>query len=225
MKTLALTIAALSLAAGAAAQAQDYGRPQPRPGYNPPYNSDQDYRDQQNRRDQYDRNRYDSDRRGVSDYDREQQWRARYARDYRPQDDEAYRECQNKPDPAGVLAGAILGGVLGSAVGGRAPGTVAGVVAGGAIGAALTSKMDCRDRSYAYKTYADGFNAGRANATYSWNDPDTGDRGNLHVLDYYRDEDGFRCAVYAHTVYIHGQREEARGRACKQPSGEWAIID
>jgi surface antigen len=126
------------------------------------------------------------------------------------------------------LAGALLGGILGNAAGGRyngGAGTVAGVVAGGAIGAALTSKMNCEDRSYAYKTYSDGFNAGRANAYYHWRNPDNGDRGDLRVLDYYRDEDGFRCAVYAHTVYVRGHQEEARGRACKQPDGTWAIID
>jgi len=237
MKKLALMTAALALAASTAASAQTYGR-QPQPPYGSPgYTPDQDNRDQPDQRnrydrdrsdsDRYDRDRYDNSRRDASRVDaaQEERWRHRYARDYRPEDDPAYRECQNKPDPGGVLAGAILGGILGNAAGGRAPGTLAGVVAGGAIGAALTSKMDCNDRSYAYRTYSTAFDNGRANADYHWRNPDNGDRGDLHVLDYYRDEDGFRCAVFAHTVYVHGRREEARGRACKQPDGRWAIID
>ena len=155
-------------------------------------------------------------------------WRARYSRTYDLADDRAYAECHNKVDPAGVFAGAILGGILGNVAGGRRDSggaTVAGVVAGGALGAALTSKMDCDDRSYAYKTYNEGFNAGRANARYNWRNPSNNSTGELYVMDYYRDEDNFRCAVFSNTVNVHGRREEARGRACQQPNGTWAIID
>jgi Ni/Co efflux regulator RcnB/surface antigen len=160
--------------------------------------------------------------------DREELWRQRYSRAYALEDDPAYRECRNGPDPAGVLAGAVLGGVIGNVAGSRGnrglP-TVAGVIAGGAIGAALTNKMDCEDRSYAYRTYAEGFNGGRPNAYYDWRNPRNDHRGRMHVLDYYNDEDGFRCAVYAHEVTIGGRPEQARGRACQQPDGAWAIID
>jgi Ni/Co efflux regulator RcnB/surface antigen len=161
--------------------------------------------------------------------DRNEQWRARYKRTYTYNDDVAYTECRNSgADPAGVLAGAILGGLLGNAVAGRndrGGATVAGVIAGGAIGVALTSKLDCSDRSYAYKSYSDGFNGGRAGATYRWQNPQNQHRGEMRVVDYYNDEDRFRCAVFTQTVYIGNRPEEARGRACQQPDGNWAIID
>jgi surface antigen len=168
------------------------------------------------------------ERREYSRAEREQQWRARYARNYQLSDDQYYRECRNRPDPAGALVGAVIGGLLGNAAGNRrneTATTIMGVVAGGAIGAALTSKLDCNDRSYAYKTYNTGFNAGKANAYYDWNNPQSGTRGRLHVLDYYEDEDNFRCSVYSQTIWIDGRPEEARGRACQQPDGAWAIID
>jgi Ni/Co efflux regulator RcnB/surface antigen len=158
---------------------------------------------------------YGNDR--PQDGDREQRWRQRYRRTYTYNDDVAYTECRNQPDPAGVLAGAFLGDRTGP--------TVAGVIAGGALGAALTSKLDCSDRSYAYRTYSQGFNGGRANATYQWTNPQNDHRGEMHVLDYYQDEDNFRCAVFSQIVYINGRAEEARGRACQQPDGNWAIID
>lgn len=165
---------------------------------------------------------------GYSD-DRNEQWRDRYKRTYTYNDDVAYTECRDtKVDPAGVLAGAILGGLLGNAAGGRndrGAATVAGVVAGGAIGAALTAKLDCSDRSYAYKSYSDGFNGGRAGTTYRWQNPQNQHRGEMRVVDYYNDEDRFRCAVFTQTVYIGNRPEEARGRACQQPDGTWAIID
>lgn len=168
------------------------------------------------------------DRRQYSRAEREAQWRARYARQYSLNDDQYYRECSRKPDPAGALVGAVIGGLLGNAAGNRrneTATTIMGVVAGGAIGAALTSKLDCNDRSYAYKTYTTGFNAGKANAYYDWQNPQSGTRGQLHVLDYYDDEDNFRCSVYSQKIWIDGRPEEARGRACQQPDGAWAIID
>ncbi len=159
---------------------------------------------------------------------RDDVWRARYSRSYNLDDDRYYQECRNKPDPAGALVGALAGGLLGNAVAGRGDktgATVAGVIAGGAIGMALTTKVQCEDRSYMYKTYSDGFNAGRPGARYNWENPRTRNRGEMEVIDYYEDEDNFRCAVYANTIYIDGRREEARGRACQQPDGNWAIID
>jgi Ni/Co efflux regulator RcnB/surface antigen len=160
--------------------------------------------------------------------DRDEQWRSRYRRTYTYNDDVAYTECHNQPDPAGVLAGALIGGLLGNAAGSRGNrggATAAGVIAGGAIGMALTAKLDCSDRSYAYKSYSDGFNGGRAGATYRWQNPQNKHRGEMRVVDYYNDEDRFRCAVFTQTVYIGNRPEEARGRACQQPDGTWAIID
>lgn len=165
---------------------------------------------------------------GGYDRDRDARWRARYTRHYTLNDDAFYRECRNQPDPAGALVGAVVGGLLGNAAGNSRNETVTtiiGVIAGGAIGAALTSKMSCEDRSYAYKTYTTGFNAGKPNAFYDWRNPRSGARGRLHVKEYYADEDNFRCAVYSQTIFIGGRPEEARGRACQQPDGAWAIID
>jgi surface antigen len=158
--------------------------------------------------------------------DREEAWRRQYSHAYVYQDDPAYTECKKESDPAGVIAGALLGGILGNAVShGNSGATVAGVVAGGALGFGLTQKMTCEDRSYAYKTYSEGFNAGRKDAYYDWSNPRNKDRGRFHVHDYYRDESGFRCAYYDQTAYIKGHRERVEGRACRQPNGVWAIID
>ncbi len=176
-----------------------------------------------------DRRDRDDDRSGGRDNrSREDRWRARYSRVYTYNDDRAYTECRNQPDPAGVLAGAFIGALLGNAAGGRnnqTGATVAGVIAGGAIGAALTAKLDCSDRSYAYQAYDRGFNGGRANQSYEWRNPSNQHSGRMHVLDYYEDEDNFRCAVFTSEVNIGGRREEARGRACQQPDGKWAMID
>ena len=158
---------------------------------------------------------------------RTDRWRQNYSRTYTYNDDSYYQECRNSPDPAGVIAGALIGGLFGNAVGrgsGRGGATVAGVIVGGVVGAALTSNLDCDDRSYAYRSYYDGFNAGRPNASYQWRNPRNDHRGEFRVDNYYDDRDGFRCANYGQTIYVQGRPQEARGVACRQPDGSWAIV-
>jgi len=154
-------------------------------------------------------------------------WSQAYDRPYTYQDDSFYRECRNSVDPAGVIGGALIGGLLGNTLGrgnGRAGATVAGVIVGGVVGAALTRDLDCDDRSYAYRTYSDGFNAGRPDSRYTWQNPQNGHRGDFYVRDYYEDRYGFRCANFQQTIWINGRQEEATGRACRQPDGTWAIV-
>jgi surface antigen len=175
-------------------------------------------------------NNYGNNNFGNNNYgndDRDARWRARYTRTYTYNDDSFYRECRQSVDPAGVIAGALIGGLLGNAVGrggGKGPATVAGVVVGGALGATLTRNLDCEDRSYAYKTYYDGFNAGRPNAAYRWQNPSNGHYGDFRVRDYYNDPDGFRCANYSQQIFVNGRPQAASGRACQQPDGTWAIV-
>ncbi len=159
--------------------------------------------------------------------DRENRWNRRYSHAYSYNDDIYYRECRNGPDPAGVVAGAIIGGLLGNAAGhgsGRAGATVAGVIVGGAVGAALTSNLDCEDRSYAYKTYYEGFNSGRSGSRYAWRNPRNDHRGELRIRSYYNDPYGFRCAKFTQATYVQGRSYNARGNACRQPDGTWAIV-
>lgn len=158
--------------------------------------------------------------------DRDQRWNQTYQRTYTYQDDVYYRECRTSSDPAGVLLGALIGGLLGNAAGdGRGSATAAGVIIGGAMGAAMTKDMDCEDRSYAYRSYYNGFNSGRPGARYSWNNPRTRHRGDIVVGNYYNDRSGFRCTTFNQTVYIQGRARVSRGHACRQPDGTWAVVD
>jgi Ni/Co efflux regulator RcnB/surface antigen len=160
--------------------------------------------------------------------DRDRMWRQRYSRSYTYNDDVYYRECRNSPDPAGIIIGGLIGGLLGNAAGhggNRTGTTIAGVIFGGAVGAALTSNLDCEDRSYAYKTYYDGFNSDRPGRRYNWNNPHNGHRGEFRLGSYYNDRSGFRCANFTQTVYLERGPQTATGRACRQPDGSWAIVN
>jgi Ni/Co efflux regulator RcnB/surface antigen len=161
----------------------------------------------------------------VSRDDRDRNWNRHYSRTYTYNDDVYYQQCRNQPDPAGILAGAIIGGFLGNAAGrGSTGATMAGVIFGGTVGAALTSNMDCEDRSYAYRTYYDGFNSGRTGRNYDWNNPHNGHRGQFRVRSYYNDPYGFRCARFTQTTYVQGRSYNASGVACRQPDGSWAVV-
>ncbi len=158
---------------------------------------------------------------------RDQRWHQRYSRTYTYNDDVYYRECRKGPDPAGVIAGALIGGLIGNIAGhaGERTGpTIAGVIVGGAVGTALTSNLNCEDRSYAYKTYYEGFNSGRPGSRYEWRNPRNNDRGEFRVGRYYNDRDGFRCADYTQTIYVQSRRQKVSGQACRQPDGSWVIV-
>ena len=133
--------------------------------------------------------------------------------------------CSGRDHTGGTLLGAIAGGVLGGAVShGNGGAVVGGALLGGLAGNAISRDMDCEDRSYAYNTYYDGFNAGRTGVPYQWRNPRSGNYGEFRVNDYYNDPVGFRCANFAQEIYIRGRPQTATGRACQQPDGTWAIV-
>ena len=155
-----------------------------------------------------------------------QHWRENYAHDYVYADDSFYRDCQSNNEVGGAIIGAILGGILGNSLSnGQGGATLAGLILGGAGGAAIASNLDCEDRSYVYSTYYDGFERGRPNASYPWRNDRSGHYGTFVVGDYYRDRDDYRCATYSQTIYVRGTPQVARGHACRQQDGTWAIID
>lgn len=193
------------------------------------YRGQQFYRDR-NRYEQFD-NDDSGDGRPISNNDdndgRDQRWRQRYKQTYTYNDDSYYRDCRTKSDPAGVIAGSMIGGLIANATGGRNRGakTAAGVIVGGTAGAVLTRHLECEDRSYAYKTYSQALNSGRANSNWQWENQENDNYGDFRVNQYYTDPDGFRCATFTQQVYIDDRREVANGRACQQPDGAWAIVN
>jgi surface antigen len=141
-------------------------------------------------------------------------------------DDPFYRDCRSNNEVGGAIVGAILGGLLGNSVSqGQGGATLAGLILGGVGGAALARNLDCEDRADVYRTYYDGFERGRPRASYQWRNDRTGHYGTLLVGDYYRDPDNYRCATYTQTIYVRGTPQAARGHACRQDDGTWAIID
>jgi Ni/Co efflux regulator RcnB/surface antigen len=156
--------------------------------------------------------------------EREASWRQLHSRTYTYHDDLFYRECRERPDPAGILIGGLIGGLLGHAAGGEdhSAATFAGVIIGAVAGAALTRDLDCDDRSFAYQSYYNALNSGRP-GSYSWRNPRNNHRGDFRVRSYDY-QSGFQCANYSHTIYLD-RRRQASGRACRQPDGAWVFLN
>ncbi|PLW76946.1 RT0821/Lpp0805 family surface protein [Cohaesibacter celericrescens] len=126
----------------------------------------------------------------------------------------------------GGLTGAVAGGVLGSQIGGG-DGRILAIAAGSALGALAGSSigkmMDENDQRYAYQAQNNALEYGRAGSPVTWNNPDTGNRGQIVPTQAYT-TNNLTCRDYTHTIYIDGQPETARGQACRQSDGTWKPV-
>jgi surface antigen len=153
---------------------------------------------------------------------------------YRLQDDPYYRECR-QTRAGNQVAGLIIGGLAGAALGStiargpaRGSGTAIGAILGGALGAGIAgsgTRLNCDDRNYVYNTYYSGFERGIPRQTYRWRNPRTGNYGTFYVSNYYTGQQGYRCANYTQTIWVNGRPVPANGYACRQPDGNWVIMN
>ncbi len=79
------------------------------------------------------------------------------------------------------------------------------------------NQQQAHHRSQVYATTAP---VGR---TITWNDGGAG--GSVVVTRDGRDQAGRYCREYRHTVTVAGRQQQAWGTACRQPDGDWQIVD
>lgn len=129
---------------------------------------------------------------------------------------------------AGGAGGAVLGGVVGSQIGsgsGRLIATGAGAVIGALVGSEIGRRLSEGDEERLTRTTQDTLENNQTGQTSSWENPDTGHRGEVTPTNTYRTESGRNCREYRHTIYIDGEPEQAYGTACRQPDGSWKIVE
>lgn len=126
----------------------------------------------------------------------------------------------------GTLGGAALGGWLGSMIGsgtGQQIAIAAGVFLGAIIGNEIGKTMDEVDRQKAADAQVAAQNA-RVGDTVQWNNPDTGNHGDVTVLRDGYDQNGRYCREFHHKIYIGSELKEGVGVACENPDGTWQIM-
>lgn len=126
----------------------------------------------------------------------------------------------------GSLGGAVLGGIAGSQVGdgsGRLWAVGAGTLLGAFLGSEIGKSLDKADLVYAERA-AEQAHQAPVDETISWNNPETGNAGDVTaVKDGYADS-GRYCREYKQTIYIDGKAETAYGTACQNQDGSWQVI-
>jgi len=128
-------------------------------------------------------------------------------------------------ETVGTLGGAAAGALLGSQLGkgnGRLLGLTAGALAGGFLGNRLGARFDERDRERDAMAERDAI---ERNQPISWRNEATGNAGEVLPRQSFTDPAGRLCRQYEHSVVVEGRREAGIGTACRNPDGNWAVVD
>jgi surface antigen len=128
---------------------------------------------------------------------------------------------------AGTLIGAGGGALLGNQFGhgtGNVIATAAGAVIGGWLGNEIGASLDNADRAELERAQRRAYEA-RNGETITWNNPESGHSGTFTPVRDGRSSSGEYCREFQQTVNIGGQRQQAYGTACRQPDGDWRIVN
>jgi len=133
--------------------------------------------------------------------------------------------CGGGPrEDMGTVVGAVAGGAIGNQFGkgsGRTAATIAGILIGGIIGSDIGRQLDENDRRRASSAEFAALESGRSGEASEWRNPDSGHYGRIVPQRPYK-VGGRDCRNYTHTIYIDGQPETMRGRACRNRDGSWS---
>jgi len=127
----------------------------------------------------------------------------------------------------GSLIGGVTGGLIGSQFG-KGSGALAmtgiGVLAGALIGGHIGQTMDDYDRRLAQQSSQRALENAPSGNSVGWRNPDNGHYGSVTPTRTFRNEGGQYCREYSQTVVVGGEKQQAYGRACRKPDGQWEIV-
>ncbi len=126
----------------------------------------------------------------------------------------------------GAGGGAIIGGVLGSKIGdgnGQLWATGAGALIGAFLGSEIGKSLDSVDKQKMSNAVYQAHDA-PVGEPISWNNPQSGNSGNVVATKDGYSASGKYCREYQQTIYVGGKEETAYGQACRQPDGSWQVV-
>ena len=136
--------------------------------------------------------------------------------------------CNQGPKQTfGGIAGGVGGGLLGSTVGkgkGRLVAVGAGVLLGSLLGSEIGRQMDENDRRLASNAGQRAYSA-PVGQDITWNNPRSGNHGAVTPVRDGYSRSGEYCREFQQTVTVGGKTQKAYGTACRQPDGEWKIVN
>ncbi|HJD55468.1 MAG TPA: glycine zipper 2TM domain-containing protein [Rickettsia endosymbiont of Pyrocoelia pectoralis] len=129
---------------------------------------------------------------------------------------------------SGTLIGAGLGGLAGNQFG-KGKGNIAAIGVGALLGAIVGNQvgagMDEQDRRLAELTSQRALEAAPSGSSVEWHNPDNGNSGTVTPKKTYRNDTGQYCREYTQTVVVGGKAQKAYGTACRQPDGQWQVVN
>ena len=123
----------------------------------------------------------------------------------------------------GAGVGALAGSYIGSG-GGQLVAVAVGTLLGSIAGSEVGKSLDRADRLAMAHAQQEALENGRSGDTMTWENPDSGNSGDVVPQPAYRQADGTYCREFSQTVTVGGKMQSAYGTACRQPDGTWKII-
>ncbi|WP_200341345.1 RT0821/Lpp0805 family surface protein [Rhodovibrio sodomensis] len=127
----------------------------------------------------------------------------------------------------GAAVGGAAGGLLGSMVGGgtgRLVATGVGAVLGAGVGMLIAEDMTRHDKKEHVEATGKALEDNPSGEPATWSNPDSGNSGKVVPTKTYR-ENGRYCREYQTEVTVGGEKEQGYGKACRQPDGDWKIVN
>ncbi len=134
---------------------------------------------------------------------------------------------QNPKGTVGAVLGGAGGGLIGSKIGGgkgQLAATAIGTIAGALLGYQIGKSMDDVDRLKSSQATQKALETAPTGTPTTWQNPDTGNSGQITPTKTYTDSAGQNCREYQHEVTIGGKPETVIGTACRQADGTWRIV-
>ena len=124
----------------------------------------------------------------------------------------------------GGVGGATAGALIASAFDANTAGVLGGMILGGLIGGAIGDRMDAADRREAHQATHAALETKPSGTTTRWQNPDSGNSGAVTPTRTYQAQSGEYCREYEQEVTINGETQTAYGKACRQPDGNWQVV-
>ena len=127
-------------------------------------------------------------------------------------------------DVAGMVIGGVVGGALGGSMThgrGRTTGVIIGTLLGALVGHEIGKSLDEADELRTVQVLERNKIGERA----TWTNQDNGAQVMVVPQRDYKSEAGEYCREYQTEITVGGEKRQAYGKACRQPDGQWKIVN
>ena len=138
--------------------------------------------------------------------------------------------CQGvgEKQTGGTLLGALGGALAGSQIGkgrGQLVGVAVGTLLGAFIGSEIGKSLDRADRVEIERSTQQSLEYNKDYQQTSWQNPNSGNQGSVRPTRTWRGGSNQYCREYQQIITVGGKTQQAYGQACRQPDGQWKIIN